>query len=183
MVSVQAGMMAFYTDECELMFEKRLKFPLSPVLKPGHARFVLTWGDQPKDLDIYLLAPHKDAGEPACEVNFRQKNCHSGVVRLDRDDTQGHGPETITVDHFNHGDYVVRIDEFGGDPRNAKWAESFAQVTYYQPHLGAIHMEVGQQGYIAGKVWYVMMVDGRTRNALPCTPELCPERPSPGATG
>jgi len=28
------------------MFEKKLNFPLSPILLPGHGRFVLTWGDQ-----------------------------------------------------------------------------------------------------------------------------------------
>jgi hypothetical protein len=73
----------------------------------------------------------------------------------------------------------VRIDEYGGNPSRPKWAQSIAMVTYYSPHLGAIHMEVGQQGYIAGRVWYVMMVDGTTRQPLPCTRDLCPEREQP----
>ena len=175
----EAGFMAYYSDECELMFEKKLNFPLSPILLPGHARFVLTWGSQPKDLDIYLLAPHHDPAQPACEVNWRNKQCTSGAVRLDRDDTQGHGPETISLESFNEGSYIIRIDEYRGNPSQPKWAQSIAMVTYYSPHLGAIHMEVGQQGYIAGRVWYVMMVDGVTRQPLPCTRELCPERPQP----
>jgi len=178
-VLFQAGMMAYYTNECEIMFEKKLNFPLSPILLPGHARFVLTWGAKPKDLDIYLLAPHHDVSKPACEVNWRNKKCDSGGVRLDRDDTRGHGPETISLGKFNNGDYVVRIDEYKGNPSAPMWDKSIAQVTYYSPHLGAIHMEVGQQGYIAGRVWYVMMIDGASHAPLPCTPELCPERPAP----
>jgi uncharacterized protein YfaP (DUF2135 family) len=61
---------------------------------------VLTWADKPKDLDIYVLAPHASPSEAPCEVNWRQKNCHSNTVRLDRDDTNGHGPETISVSHL-----------------------------------------------------------------------------------
>ena len=64
------------------------------------ARLVLTWADKPKDLDIYVLAPPASPGEAPCEVNWRQKDCHSNTVRLDRDDTNGHGPETISVSHL-----------------------------------------------------------------------------------
>ena len=61
---------------------------------------MLTWADKPKDLDIYVLAPHASPSEAPCEVNWRQKDCHSNTVRLDRDDTNGHGPETISVSHL-----------------------------------------------------------------------------------
>lgn len=38
--------------------------------------------------------------------------CHSGTVKLDKDDVNGHGPETLTIEHFNPGQYVLRVDDY-----------------------------------------------------------------------
>lgn len=149
------------------------------MVSAGEARIVLTWGAKPKDLDIYVLAPHHDPSQAPCEVNWRQKNCHSNSVQLDRDDTQGHGPETITVKQWNAGTYIVRIDEYRGNPRNSKIASSHATVAYYSPHTGGMFSSVGSVGFIDGRVWYVMGIDGTTRAPFECTPELCPVRPQP----
>ena len=81
------------------------KIALNPVLKPGEARLMLTRGAQPKDLDIYVLAPASDPAQPSCEVNYKNKKCFAKSVRLDRDDTKGFGPETIFIFKFNKGKY------------------------------------------------------------------------------
>ena len=125
---------------------------MSPVLPPGMSRLVLQWGSQPSDLDVYLLAPHRDPAVAPCEISYRQMQCHSGTVHLDMDDTNGHGPETITIQHFNAGHYVLSIDEYGGSDSNPSWDRSHAFVTYYAPHLGAVQYHVGQHGYTEGKV-------------------------------
>jgi hypothetical protein len=109
-------MMAFFTKFCDVGIKPKYQFSMNPVLKPGQSRLVLTWSDKPKDLDIYVLAPHSDPTKPPCEVNWRAKACHSGAVRLDRDDTDGGGPETISILKFNPGTYVVRIDEYKAKP-------------------------------------------------------------------
>ena len=140
---------------------------------------VLTWGAKPKDLDIYVLAPHHDPSQPACEVNWRNKQCHSKTVKLDRDDTQGHGPETISLEHFNPGKYIVRIDEYRGNPARPQMEQGHATVAYYSPHMGGMFSFVGSTGYMEGRVWYVMAIDGETRQVEPCTRELCPPRPQP----
>ncbi|KAJ1469342.1 hypothetical protein T484DRAFT_1852086 [Baffinella frigidus] len=87
-----------------------------------------------------MLAPHAFEGREACEVNYRKKMCHSRSVRLDKDDTNGHGPETITIEKFNPGQYVLRVNEFNagqyvlrvnefhGDASNPKWGVSQAQA-------------------------------------------------------
>ena len=178
-VATMAGMMAFYTKFCDIGIEKKYELALSPVMKPGESRLVLTWAAKPKDLDIYVLAPHSNPAQPPCEVNWRQKNCHSGSVRLDRDDTNGHGPETISIFDFNPGKYIVRIDEYRGNPRAPLWAVSEATVAYYAPHCGGIFNFVDQTGYIEGRVWYVIAIDGTTRMPSACTRELCPVRPQP----
>ena len=107
-----AGMMVFFTKFCDVGIQPNYEFAMNPVLMPGQSRLVLTWSDKPKDLDIYVFAPHSDPAKPPCEVNWREKACDSGTVRLDRDDTNGHGPETISVLKFKPGTYVVRIDEY-----------------------------------------------------------------------
>merc|ERR1719183_2804135 len=128
--------MAWFQKFCDIGVERKVEMAMSPVMQPGQGRLVLTWGNKPKDLDIYVLAPHHSESSPPCEVNWRNKNCHSGTVRLDRDDTNGHGPETISIDSFNPGDYIVRIDEYRGDPAHAMWPISEATVAYYAPHVG-----------------------------------------------
>lgn len=35
--------------------------------------FFSQWARRPSDLDVYLLAPHRETAQPPCEVNFRQK--------------------------------------------------------------------------------------------------------------
>ena len=48
-------MASYYSDECEVMVERKFKLPLSPILKPGHARFVLTWAAKPKVSDCVCV--------------------------------------------------------------------------------------------------------------------------------
>jgi hypothetical protein len=67
-------------------------FSISPGMS-GDYRFVLDWGEKPADLDIHFEK------EDGYHVSWR--NMHSaseGNVTLDRDDTAGYGPETITAE-------------------------------------------------------------------------------------
>lgn len=173
------GYMHFFDDDCQSLAGEKNHALMSPILKPGTSRIVLQWARRPSDLDVYLLAPHRETAQPPCEVNFRQKQCHSGTVKLDKDDVNGHGPETLTIEHFNPGQYVLRVDDYRGNPNAPLWDISHAFVTYYSPHLGAIQFHVAHNGYTEGDVWYVMAVDGETRNPVECTREICPLRPRP----
>ncbi|MDR3341702.1 MAG: hypothetical protein LBT14_02740 [Treponema sp.] len=66
-------------------------YSISPRLQ-GDFRFVLDWGEEPADLDIHF---EREGG-----YHISWRNMHSaadGSVKLDRDDRNGYGPETITV--------------------------------------------------------------------------------------
>ena len=152
-VVTQPGLMAFYTKFCDISKQRKIKVGLVPVMQPGEGRLVLTWGSKPKDLDIYVLAPHRNPSQAPCEVNWRNKACHSRSVRLDLDQTQGHGPETISLENWNNGKYIVRIDEYGGNPRRSKIVAGHATVAYYAPHVGGMFQFAGSTGYIEGRVW------------------------------
>lgn len=69
-----------------------VNFVLSPVASEGEWRFVLTWGSTPDDLDLHLWTQNveiywNNPGSPDTPP----------YAYLDIDDTDGYGPETITI--------------------------------------------------------------------------------------
>lgn len=67
---------------------------LSPTLSANQIRIVLTWGASPSDLDSHL---HISNG-----VKIWYSNKTGDGLRLDVDDTNGYGPETITIDNVDN---------------------------------------------------------------------------------
>jgi hypothetical protein len=66
----------------------------SGALTSGEFRVVLTWGEQPNDLDSHLTGPAAD-GTNRFHVYYSSKT--HDVASLDVDDTTSYGPETVTV--------------------------------------------------------------------------------------
>ena len=78
------------------------QFTISPELMAGSARIVLEWGAEPQDLDSYLYGD-TDSGADVF-VNYYNKQCTDGgdlIAELDVDDTNGYGPETVTLYDLN----------------------------------------------------------------------------------
>jgi hypothetical protein len=69
------------------------RFSISPELKLGALRIVLDWNEHPNDLDLHFIK------ENAYHISYRNKQI-ADDARLDRDDTNGYGPETITVNQL-----------------------------------------------------------------------------------
>ena len=80
-------------------------YAMSPVLENlDSLRVVLQWDDQPKDMDLhaYFEGSH---------IFFRQKD--GDAANLDVDDTDGFGPETITIKKRKNGQkYVFFVHTF-----------------------------------------------------------------------
>jgi len=86
------------------------RFALSRALAPEKIRFVLQWAEKPKDLDLHLKS-HE------FHVSFRNKKYIPNKVKLDRDETRGFGPETITLDKIQTGEeYNLWVDNYSGSP-------------------------------------------------------------------
>lgn len=68
------------------------EFVLTQILDPNQYRAVLTWGDQPSDLDLHLWTLQT-------EIYFSHKGSldTTPYALLDVDEQNGHGPETITI--------------------------------------------------------------------------------------
>jgi len=83
-------------------------FSISPALELGNLRMVLDWGKKPRDLDVHLVK------KSDYHISYRKMRVSSGEsARLDRDDTNGYGPETITIrDVDEEADYIFYVHDY-----------------------------------------------------------------------
>ncbi len=105
---------------------------LSPVVGEGEIRIVLSWDASPSDLDSHVEGRSSSGG--GFHIYYGEKN-YSGVGSLDVDDTNGYGPETITITDAN-ANFTYRVHDFTG---SGTMASSNAIVKVYLPgNAGAI---------------------------------------------
>jgi tetratricopeptide (TPR) repeat protein len=117
-------------------------------------RVVLSWGDAPVDLDSHLSFPGN-------HVYFERKN--GADASLDLDDTERHGPETITVQRKHPGEvYTYAVHDFGHrqDPAADALARSQARVYVYVGQTLVRTYTVPSQ---PGNLWTVLRIDGEGR--------------------
>jgi len=89
------------------IFDKR--FLMSKQLPIGKARFVLQWGGKPRDLDLHLVG--RDF-----HISYRNMKVSARNAQLDRDDLDGYGPETITLENIiSSQKYVVYVHNYSGE--------------------------------------------------------------------
>ena len=100
---------------CTFSYDVRLdflihqNFLLSKILPIGKARFILQWKKEPRDLDLHLLGRN-------FHISYRDMRKAAQKANLDRDDTDGHGPETITLDKvLDHEPYEVYVHNYSGE--------------------------------------------------------------------
>ncbi len=86
-----------------------LDIAMNGTIAAGQMRFVLTWDDNPSDLDSHMETPPIDG--TAYHVYYSSKGDSTGppYIRLDVDDVTGYGPETITVYDMVDGTYYYYI--------------------------------------------------------------------------
>ncbi|HAC15454.1 MAG TPA: hypothetical protein DCE78_05845 [Bacteroidetes bacterium] len=124
---------------------------LSPVLTDAELRFVLTWGANPEDLDSHLLTP----SGYHLYYNARGSATASPFVTLDVDDTDGFGPETVTIFQRMNGTYHYYIYNYSGSP---DITTSNAIVRIYSRQGTSQTLNIPTSG--TGRYWYVATVDG-----------------------
>jgi uncharacterized protein YfaP (DUF2135 family) len=82
---------------------------LSKTLPENQYRVVLSWGNNPLDLDSYFAGTTGDG--QSINVNYQKPTIKVGdtVVTLDRDDRDGNGPETVTFVVDSSGNYTYSV--------------------------------------------------------------------------
>lgn len=101
----------------------------------GAFRIILSWGEAPRDLDSHLTGPTGNEDERG-HIYFSDRNVE-GLGDLDRDDTSGFGPETITVTPDTDGMY--RYSVFNYTTQTASGSQGIAGEI---PNSSAARIEV-----------------------------------------
>lgn len=107
----------------------------TPELKEDEYRIVLTWNEEPRDLDSHLFAP-TDTGEAEdhhiCYYHMEDKE---GEHSLDVDDTDGYGPETTTISQVRRGQYKFYVCDYTNcsqdNEKSTQMSDSSATVRVY----------------------------------------------------
>ena len=101
---------------------KDKRYLMTKRLPIGKARFVLQWGDKPRDLDLHLV------GEDF-HISYRNMKVAVQKARLDRDDVSSYGPETITLENIiSSKKYDVYVHNYSGESS----INDLAQVSVYK---------------------------------------------------
>lgn len=108
---------------------------LSPTLEDGEVRIVLDWGDEPEDLDSHLFTPYNgENAEESYHIYYGNEEDPYGN-NLDRDNTNGYGPETITINNLGYGCYKYYVADYTHcsekEPASYAMSESGAKVNVY----------------------------------------------------
>lgn len=129
-------------------------FQLVPETGADVARIVLTWDAQPRDLDSHIWAPTY-GGESYYHIYYSNRGTLEAApwVKLDLDDTDGYGPETMTIapnyDQWHSWCFDYVVYEFAGD---GLLTDSNATVRVYisDELVDTIHVPMGN----CGENWY-----------------------------
>lgn len=117
-VAVTANVLEVYNEE--VVTNDQLK----TVFAPFDLRAELLWGDVPEDLDLHLIKEGVNGDK--VEVYYGNRRIENAT--LAQDDTNGNGPEIITVRMINGEKYSFFVRRFRG---NARIESSDAKLNIY----------------------------------------------------
>ena len=99
------------------------RFSISRALPAGKLRVVLDWGDKPTDLDAHLVR------EGEYHISYRDMRSYKDLAMLDRDDRDGFGPETVTIERLDtRAHYRFFVEDY---TRSKRLKDSKAHVRVY----------------------------------------------------
>lgn len=114
-------------------------------------KIVLDWGEFPRDLDAHVFVGER-------HVSFSSMN--SEGIRLDRDDTESFGPETITVQGLEDETLSYFVENYSDRsyPRSNALSASGAQVRVFRNNTLLRTFKI--EGEAEGITWHVFDIVG-----------------------
>ena len=105
----------------------RNRYVVSPVMNIDQFRVVLTWDQQPEDLDAHFVKAN------SYHISFRNTRVlNDGSGQLDRDDMDGNGPETITVSQLNaEAEYTFLVKNYSAQINTSAPSLSSSKATVW----------------------------------------------------
>ena len=132
----------------ELWFNR---YSISPALAPGKIRIVLDWASRPADLDAHLVKKGQ------YHISYRDKRKFEDQAALDRDDRDGYGPETVTIERLDpKADYAYFVHDYTNRKRadSSDLSASKAHVLIYAD--GQLKEQMWLSGGAPGRIWHVL---------------------------
>ncbi|WP_425598983.1 tandem-95 repeat protein [Vibrio splendidus] len=108
---------------------------ISEVLEETDMRIVVTWGDSPRDMDNHLWLYDTENGNELDHIYYRDMSHDLGegnVVQQDVDDTNGGGPETITIPNYQDADMHYSVHNY----TNRSWDVDGVEDVQVQVFVG-----------------------------------------------
>ena len=168
--TVTASKSGFVTNSFNIVVQKGSNQlqngTISPAENGNNYKIVLTWGENPSDLDAHMVGTFSNGSN--FHTYYRSKSARENgieVCNLDIDDTTSYGPETITLNITNTTPYYFYVYKYNG---NGDLYISGAQIKVYKGGklLGTYNVPTNQG---SGRYWNVFaIVDDRimTRNTI-----------------
>jgi len=142
---------------------------VTPIIPAGQTRIILTWGENPWDLDSHLTGPLPDGSRFHLYYPYAETNAGSPwpqYAKLDLDDVTSYGPETTTIYQQINGVYRFSVHDYTNRHSSSSYAlsNSGAQVRVYRgSNLVATFNVPANQG---GTLWTVFEMSGNTINPI-----------------
>lgn len=131
------------------------RFSVSPIMDIKNFRVVLDWDKAPDDLDAHFIK------ENSFHISYRNtKTLADGSGKLDRDDLDGYGPETITLGEVSkNGSYEFFVHDFSNKSQSNSdnLSNSKATVKVYGNGKLLNILEIPRD--IKGTVWKAFKIE------------------------
>lgn len=145
-------------------------------------KFILTWGENPRDLDSHLFTPEIEGTTHHVYYANSGTPTSAPYAWLDVDDTSSYGPEVVTIQELYPGMYTYAIYEYSGNNTLTE-SEAVVQVFNGRTLIGTYTIPTTPQ---AGDNWWwtVGTVNGTTgaftlvNTVAADAPEGAPARPT-----
>jgi uncharacterized protein YfaP (DUF2135 family) len=118
----------------------------------------LHWGATPEDLDSHLETPLIEGYEYHVYWGDEGETNAAPYAMLNLDDTDGEGPETITIYQFFAGTYKYYVNNYSESPELTQ-SNAYVQIWTDQGLVNTINVPTTGTGYW----WYVCDIDGSTK--------------------
>ena len=138
----------------------------SSEIPTGDMRIVLTWEDEPRDLDSHLVGPTADENGlfHIYYLDKQYKENDTLYADLDLDDRNSYGPETVTIYNMNRsGTYSYYVHNFSdsNDYDSNRLSNSGAKVKVY--FGDTLYATYNVPTNVEGTAWHVFDFNAETQ--------------------
>lgn len=132
----------------------RNRYIVSPLMDIDQFRVVLTWDQQPEDLDAHFIKTN------SYHISYRNTRVlNDGTGQLDRDDMDGYGPETITVSQLNaNAEYTFFVKNYSLERNPSAVPLSSSKATVWVYGNGKLLNTFYVPTNLIGDTWQVFKV-------------------------